>query len=121
MTSNKTLSAAVAAFATCLCLSSHAADATITKDQAKDLKTQSEAQYNARKKVAEERPLFVHCPECREAAFALRCFGQRSPDAEPTGKHQPVLSPSKHPGDCADSFDAMRATRTIRRPRSKSR
>ena len=53
MTSNKSLSAAVAAFATCLCLSSHAADATITKDQAKDLKTQSEAQYNARKKVAE--------------------------------------------------------------------
>ena len=53
MTQHKTLSAAIAAIATCFCLTAHADGATITKDEAKDLKTQSEAQYKARKKVAE--------------------------------------------------------------------
>ena len=54
MTQHKTLAAAVAAVATCFCLTTHAADgATITKDQAKDLKTQSDGQYKARKNVAE--------------------------------------------------------------------
>ena len=53
MTQHKTLSAAIAAIATCFCLTAHADGATITKDEAQDLKTQSEAQYKARKKVAE--------------------------------------------------------------------
>ena len=44
MSSNKTLSALVAVCAASFCLSTQAADATITKDQAKDMKTQSEAQ-----------------------------------------------------------------------------
>ena len=53
MSSNKTLSALVAVCAASFCLSTQAADATIAKDQAKDMKTQSEAQYQARKKVAD--------------------------------------------------------------------
>ena len=54
MIQHKTLSAVVAAVAACFCLTAHAADgATITKDQAKDLKTQSDGQYKARKNVAE--------------------------------------------------------------------
>ena len=53
MTQHKTLSAAIAAIATCFCLTAHADGATITKDEAQDLKTQSEAQYKARKKAAE--------------------------------------------------------------------
>jgi hypothetical protein len=51
----KTLPALIAAIATTLCLGAQAADTTsgISKSEAKDLKTQSEAQYGARKKVAE--------------------------------------------------------------------
>lgn len=51
---SKTISAMLAAFAASLCLSASAADDPgLTRSEAKDLKTQSEAQYKARKKVAE--------------------------------------------------------------------
>ena len=53
---NRTLTTLLAATAAAFCIGAHAADTTapaITKDEAKDLKTQSEAQYAARKKVAE--------------------------------------------------------------------
>ena len=55
----KTLSAALAALALSLGLPAHAvtdapaADAGATRAEAKDMKTQSEAQYKARQKVAE--------------------------------------------------------------------
>ena len=50
---NKTISTTLLAFAASLCLSAHAADATISGGEAKDMKTQSEGQYKARKKVVE--------------------------------------------------------------------
>jgi hypothetical protein len=56
---NTNISAALAAVAAAFCLSAQAADtdktdaATLSRSEAKDLKTQSEGQYKARKKVAE--------------------------------------------------------------------
>lgn len=55
---NRHFTATFAALATAFCLSAHAADdatagSGISRSEAKDLKTQSEAQYKARKKVAE--------------------------------------------------------------------
>lgn len=49
----KTAQAFIAAAAASFCLGAFAAEPTITKDEAKDLKTQSDAQYKARKNVAE--------------------------------------------------------------------
>lgn len=43
----------IAAAAASFCLGAIAAEPTLTKDEAKDLKTQSDAQYKARKNVAE--------------------------------------------------------------------
>lgn len=51
---NRTLTTLLAAVATTVCIGAHAADSPgISNSEAKDLKTQSEAQYAARKKVAE--------------------------------------------------------------------
>ena len=59
---NKTISTVIAASAAWLCLSAQAADtektapeAGLTRSEAKDLKNQSEAQFKARKKVAEAK------------------------------------------------------------------
>ena len=46
---------AVALAAACSLTLAHAADPVLSKDEAKDLKTQSEAQYKARQKVAEAK------------------------------------------------------------------
>lgn len=51
---SKIISAMLAAFAASLYLTAGAADdSSLTRTEAKDLKTQSEAQYKARKKVTE--------------------------------------------------------------------
>jgi hypothetical protein len=62
-------SAAIAAIATVFCLSAQAADdpATgISRSEAKDLKTQSEAQYKARNKVAEAQET-LNRADCKTA------------------------------------------------------
>ena len=57
---HKTITTILATAVTSFCLAAHAADAdktnpgaTLSQSEAKDLKTQSESQYKARKKVAE--------------------------------------------------------------------
>ena len=69
---NKLVSITLAALATSLCLSAGAADndkATapgLARTEAKDLKTQSEADYNARKKVAEANEV-LNKADCKTA------------------------------------------------------
>lgn len=52
---NKTLTTIIATTVASFCVAAHAAgtDGTLSSTEAKDLKTQSESQYKARKKVAE--------------------------------------------------------------------
>ena len=70
---NKLFSTPLAVLATSLCLSAGAADndkaATapgLARTEAKDLKTQSEADYNARKKVAEANEV-LNKADCKTA------------------------------------------------------
>ena len=70
---NKLFSTPLAVIATSLCLSAGAADndkaATapgLARTEAKDLKTQSEANYNARKKVAEANEV-LNKADCKTA------------------------------------------------------
>lgn len=69
---NKLVSITLAALAASLCLSAGAADNDKTaapglaRTEAKDLKTQSEADYNARKKVAEANEV-LNKADCKTA------------------------------------------------------
>ena len=78
---NKTVSTLLAAAVAALCLQANAADdkaaagAVVTKDQAKDLKTQSEADYKARKKVAEANEVLdkADCKTALEGSAKRAC------------------------------------------------
>ena len=77
---SKTVSTLLAAAVAALCLQVNAADdkaagAGITKDQAKDLKTQSEADYKARKKVAEANEVLdkADCKTALEGSAKRAC------------------------------------------------
>jgi hypothetical protein len=69
-TMTRTLTTLLAALATTLCIGARAADAPagtgISKAETKDLKTQSEAQYDARKKVAEANET-LNKADCKSA------------------------------------------------------
>jgi len=86
---NKNIAAALGALAAAFCLSAHAADdATaaggISRTEAKDLKTQSEAQYKARKKVAEAQEDLnrADCKTALDGAAKRACEKTAKADAK---------------------------------------
>ncbi len=90
----KNISILLAALATSLCLSAHAADSDkttpaaegISRAQAKDLKTQSEAQYKARGKVAEANELMnkADCKTALDGAAKRACEASAKANAKGT-------------------------------------
>ena len=88
---NKTISTVIAASAAWLCLSAQAADtektapeAGLTRPEAKDLKNQSEAQYKARKKVAEAQEDLnrADCKTALDGAAQRACAKTAKADAK---------------------------------------
>ena len=79
---NKTVSTLLAAAVAALCLQANAADdkaaaagTGVTKDQGKDLKTQSEADYKARKKIVEANEVLdkADCKTALDGAAKRAC------------------------------------------------
>lgn len=85
---NRHFTATFGALAAAFCLSAHAADdATaggISRSEAKDLKTQSEAQYKARKKVAEAQEDLnrADCKTALDGAARRACEKTAKADAK---------------------------------------
>jgi hypothetical protein len=106
---NKTLTTLLAATATCFGLAAHAADVgatastdapTLNRDEAKQLKTQSDADYKARKKVADANKALdkADCKNTFDGGVERACKS----DARATAKEAKAEAKVIHEAEKAD-------------------